>query len=255
MTYKDYFVVEVKHNGKILRVKDDFVSLPFGSEYSIYLKNLSSRRASVKISVDGQDVLDGQSIVIDPNTSTELEGFMKGSIAKNKFKFIQKTKEIQEHRGDRVDDGFIRVEFAYEKHIEPTYFIHEIKYCSPFHWNYTNYFTGNSSDNFNLTKDKVYALNCSISDQPINSVYNSSVPVQDEGITVKGSECNQQFRYTTIGELEECQVIIIRLRGETDSGQQVSKPLTIDTKLICSTCGRSWKSNIKFCGNCGTFLE
>ena len=112
MTYKDQFVVEVKCRGKILRVKDDAVHLPFGSEYSLYLKNLNSRRASVTISIDGQDVLDNQSLILEPNSSTELEGFLRGTTAKNRFKFINKTKEIQEHRGDKIDDGIIRVEFA-----------------------------------------------------------------------------------------------------------------------------------------------
>jgi len=115
MTYKDYFVVEVKSKGKILRVKNGAVSLPFGSEYSILLKNLNSRRASIKIHIDGQDVLDYSSLILEPNTSTELEGFLNGTTARNKFKFIQKTKEIQDHRGDKIGDGMIRVEFAFEK--------------------------------------------------------------------------------------------------------------------------------------------
>jgi len=107
MTYKNYFVVEVKSKGKILRVKNGVISLPFGSEYSIFLKNLNSRRASVKVHVDGQDILDCHSLILEPNSGTELEGFLNGTVARNKFKFIQKTKEIQDHRGDKIDDGII----------------------------------------------------------------------------------------------------------------------------------------------------
>ena len=120
MTYNDRFVAELKLNGKILRIKDDTVYLPFGSEYSLLLKNLNTRRVSVNIEVDGSDVLDNQSLMIEPNKTTELMGFLKGHTAKNKFKFIQKTKQIQEHRGDRVDDGIVRIEFAFEKpHHQP----------------------------------------------------------------------------------------------------------------------------------------
>ena len=115
MTHKDYFIVEVKYQGKILRMKDGAFYLPFWSEYSIFLKNLNSRRASVKVHVDGQDALDYSSLILEPNTSTELQGFLSGTVARNRFKFIQKTKQIQEHRGDRIDDGMIRVEFAFEK--------------------------------------------------------------------------------------------------------------------------------------------
>jgi len=127
MTYKEQFVAEVKVNGKILRVRNDEVFLPFGSEYSLLLKNLNSKRASVKISIDGTDVLDGNALVVGPNQTAELEGFLKGSTGKNKFRFIQKTKEIQEHRGDKIDDGIIRIEFAYEEN-NPLFVYPDTKY-------------------------------------------------------------------------------------------------------------------------------
>jgi len=117
MVYKDRFVAVVKCNGKVLREKDDTVTLPFGSEYSLLLKNLESRKAVVNVSIDGQDVVDG-SLILDPNSEVELEGFLKGYQVKNKFKFIQKTEEITKHRGDRIDDGVIRIEYRFEKKIE-----------------------------------------------------------------------------------------------------------------------------------------
>ncbi len=115
MTYKDNFVVEVKADGQILRVKDGAVYLPFGCEYSILLKNMNSRKASIRVSIDSEDVLDGNSLILDPLVTHELNGFLRGTTAKNRFRFIQKTKEIQEHRGDKVGDGLVRVEFAFEK--------------------------------------------------------------------------------------------------------------------------------------------
>ena len=262
MTYKDHFVVEVKHNGKFLRVRNDVVTLPFGSEYSLFFKNLDTRRVSVNISIDGQDVLDNSSLVIDGNSSTEIEGFLKGSVAKNRFKFIQKTKEIQDYRGDRADDGLIRVEFAYEK--PPVKVLTEVHHH--YHWNYRNWFTGNSGDRYRginpgCVDTFTYASNNSFScnDTPVGveSVYNvnNTEPLQDEGITVKGSECNQQFVNVTMGELEPPTVIVINLKGVTENKKIVQKPVMVKTKLKCSTCGRVSKSYFKFCPNCGTFLE
>ena len=153
MTYADKFVAEVKQGGKILRVKDGAVFLPFGSEYSILLKNLNSKRASVKVSIDGEDVLDNHSLVLDVNASTELQGFLRGNVARNRFRFINKTKEISEHRGDRADDGLIRIEFAFEKPKEQPWITNTIKevhhhfnqplgkfehYGSSADWRYTN---------------------------------------------------------------------------------------------------------------------
>ena len=98
MTYNDRFVAELKLDGKILRIKDDTAYLPFGSEYSLLLKNLNTRRVSVNIEIDGQDVLDNQSLMIEPNKTTELMGFLKGHTAKNKFKFIQKTSTFVDYQ-------------------------------------------------------------------------------------------------------------------------------------------------------------
>ena len=281
MTFKDQFVVEVKCRGKILRVQDDVVHLPFGSEYSLYLKNLNSRKASVKISIDGEDVLDYQSLILQPNSSTELEGFLRGTSAKNRFKFINKTKEIQDHRGDKVDDGIVRVEFAYEKAepIRKVILEHDHVYHDHYHWNYNNWFDGNSETIYGGTSVRSTPTMKGMSGEPVAKASNVAMdslgdsrpvhafnlsslgaeslgqPLDDEGITVKGSECDQSFRYGTIGALEQAEVIIIRLKGITHNNAPVQAPITVKTKLTCLTCGKTSKSSAKFCDNCGTFLE
>ena len=283
MTYKDQFVVEVKCRGKILRVQDDVVRLPFGSEYSIYLKNLNSKRASVNISIDGEDVLDGSSLILEANSSSELQGFLRGTTAKNRFKFINKTKEIADYRGDKADDGILRVEFAFEKPIEIGKTIihehHHHHHNDPFKWNYNDWFTGdsnvrytygssNSGDDVVGAARGITAENCSAKDSAPQAFFASSnvtfdslgveslgQPLDDEGITVKGSECHQSFRYGSMGELEPSEVIIIRLKGITGNDTPVQQPITVQTKLKCSTCGRVSNSSAKFCSNCGTFLE
>ena len=78
MVYSNKFVAVIKCNGKILREtsKDNDVILPFGTEYSILLKNLDHRRAVAEVSIDGTDVLNGRRLVIDANDNTELKGVM-----------------------------------------------------------------------------------------------------------------------------------------------------------------------------------
>lgn len=277
MTYKDNFVVEVKCNGKIMRVRDGAVNLPYGSEYTLLLKNLNSRKASIKIHIDGQDVLDYSSLILQPNSTTELEGFLQGSIARNRFRFIQKTKQIQDHRGDKVDDGLIRVEFAFEKEkpeILSRTIIHDHHHT---YWNHNNWFTGDSTVRYGsamgVADDNIQAtFSNSVGEtakgmssgqaESINMVQVESLgveansqPLADEGITVKGSECDQFFRYGSIGDLEQSKVITIQLKGMTSDGAQVQQPVTVQTKLECSSCGTKSKSSFKFCPNCGTFLE
>lgn len=108
--YKENLVACIKVNGQILRESGSSVSLPFGCEYSILVKNLNSVRAQVSVSVDGKDAV-GR-IVIAPNSSVELERFVQnGNLeAGNRFKFIERTADIEKHRGIGSDDGLIRVE-------------------------------------------------------------------------------------------------------------------------------------------------
>jgi hypothetical protein len=53
MMYSNKLVASIKSNGKILREFNDKVYVPFGTEYSILIKNLNTVRASVNIFVDG----------------------------------------------------------------------------------------------------------------------------------------------------------------------------------------------------------
>src|SRR3990167_3218745 len=112
MTYLEKLVVCIKANSQVLRESDGVVTLPFGSEYSILIKNLDSVRIKVKISVDSADATDGASLIVEPNSSFELERFIRNGnlIAGNRFKFIERTPDIEAHRGIQVDDGVIRVE-------------------------------------------------------------------------------------------------------------------------------------------------
>src|SRR6185503_8982520 len=99
----------------ILRESDSSVSLPFGCEYSILVKNLNSVRAQIAVSIDGKDAV-GR-MVIAPNSSIELERFVQnGNLeAGNRFRFIERTAGIEKHRGIGADDGLIRIEGWREK--------------------------------------------------------------------------------------------------------------------------------------------
>jgi len=271
MVYKEQFIAVVKVNGKVLREQGDVVTLPFGSDYSILLKNLDSRRASAKISIDSKDVLEDHALVVNPNSEIELKGFMEKGEVRNSFRFIQKTQEISEHRGDNVDDGFIRIEFAYEK-VKPEVIrktiLHDHVY-HPYGWTEVKYGSSAADPRSQLRgrrfggvtgqsigfDDSPRASSQVYSSQVVSDSLDNSVPATDEGITVKGAETHQGFREVKMGELEQSQVIIIRLKGTTSKGIEVAEPITVKTKIECPTCGKKSKSNVKFCANCGTFIQ
>lgn len=115
--YNSKLAVCIKAAGKVLREQKDQVFLPFGSEYSIFIKNLNSVRALVRLNLDGVDVTDGTDLVVQANGSIDLERFMKkGNLSQgNRFKFIERTGKVEAHRGIQAEDGLLRVEFQFEK--------------------------------------------------------------------------------------------------------------------------------------------
>ena len=284
--YCKKFVAVVKVGGRILREfnnssiseleSESSLLLPFGTEYSLMFKNLESRPARLRVWVDGQDVLSGYGILIAPGGSSELEGFMdaRGRVT-NRFKFIQKTEQIVEHRGDRIDDGMIRVEFQYEKakaiHVDviENHQQHHHHYndwpCWPRPWHpypppspWITYGSntaqqpssrGSLACNASVGSPKAELMACAGS----GPVAECCAPRQDEGITVPGSVSGQQFGTGHIGQLEEnAHVMVIRLRGTTKSDAVVTAPVEVKTKVLCPTCGCAVKSNNKYCPNCGT---
>jgi hypothetical protein len=246
MMYSNNFVVVIKHKGKVLRESTSgVVRLPFGSDYSVLLKNKDSRKAVADIEIDGEGMATG--IIVPGNESVELNGALEGMRVNNRFRFIKKTKEISNHRGDRPDDGLVRVEYRFER-FEPEFNIRPLTKRSPkkspwdggpigpCDWTYIN--GGCVSD---ITTE--------------NEFLSSSYTVSDEGITVPGAETRQDFQYGYTKSLEtQSHVIILHLRGRIKK-RRVKKPITVKTKLECNTCGRRSRSNVKFCGNCGTYLK
>lgn len=245
MMYKNNFVVVVKCNGSILREKDGGkVYLPFGSEYSILLKNKDARRALVEIEVDGKNVLGGRKLIMSGNETQEIKGFMRDMSKTNKFKFIKKTREIQKHRGDRIDDGLVRVTYQFEEPPKPI--VANFYYRSPSIGGYW-------SDRTYYGTDLIGSSYCSTGETKFS---NNATPNVDEGITVKGGEVNQSYTQGHIGSLSsEIGTIVLHLLGLNTFSVEVSKPLTVTSKLFCETCGRKTKSNNKFCPNCGTYLR
>ena len=116
MMYNQKLAVAVKSNGKILREFKDTVYIPFGSEFSLLIKNLNSVRVIANIHIDGVDAASG-GLVLQAGEEMDLERWIKdGNLsAGNKFKFIERTGSIENHRGVKLEDGLIKIEYQFEK--------------------------------------------------------------------------------------------------------------------------------------------
>jgi hypothetical protein len=275
MTFNNNMIAVIKCRNKVLREDNSsgtqIVTIPFGSDYSILLKNKDTRSAVVKVEIDGKDVLSGNQLILKPNTSTELLGYMKDGIVSNRFRFIKKTEEIEQYRGSRVDDGIVRIEFKYEQKQETIDIVHYHRYYSycPYVWNpliipYPIITWGSTSKPTNVidsditgsTIPLVSSTNCNLTADANSQHFISGTISSDEGITVPGEQAQQHFDSGCVGTLEETShVINILLRGTSEQGTVVAAPITVSSKLKCSTCGREWESSYKFCPNCSTSLR
>ena len=280
MMYNNKFVVAVKTGGRVLREVGDTVYLPFGCEYSILLKNLNNVRAEVKITIDDEDVLGGNTIVVNANSNVELERYLKDLSKGNRFKFIERSASVEQHRGVGAGDGLIRIQWQYEKprpiyQVRPDPFSNTVwpPQNTPSQWMTATGYNVNgltrSVDFSNGEATRAYASAAadvtlaSMGHTTMNSHegmatmdwMDMSQTVNDVGITVPGSMSDQKFTTVASFPLEEqTHVMVLQLKGETGDNK-VTAPVTVKAKPKCVTCGKVNKATAKFCSNCGTALE
>jgi hypothetical protein len=289
MMYQSKLVASLKANNKILREFKDTVYVPFESEYSILIKNLNTVRAVVNVFIDGENQTPG-GLVVDVGREVELERSIKnGNLTEgNRFKFIERTGAAEQHRGVKLEDGIVRIEYQFEQR-------------QVFAVGSTNHYINNLSsypgttDKFTLTASgsttvtnisqmnvggalrgidlsangsaMAQAASASVSkycaDNGVNSftgeVHEGCATMDmfnDAGITVPGSRSTQKFSTTYMGPLEaEKHTIVLKLLGETPDNKPVLKPVTVKHKPKCTTCGKQNRAHAKFCTECGTALE
>lgn len=265
--YQNKLVVAVKSNNKTLREFGESVYLPFGSEYSLLVKNKNSVRVSVKIEIDGIDVTEGVSLIVDPNDEIELERFIKnGNLSRgNRFKFIERTQAVMNHRGAKAEDGIVRVEYQFEKpaYVRPQPICPDPWYPKGPSWPsnpmtpsdpwctgpmYLNNVVGTAG----LPQNSAQTLR-SKQLGTCDSAYASCS--NDVGITAPGSVSSQEFYTVSNFALDpQKHVIVMRLLGEVE-GKTVSTSVTTRTRTTCVTCGHRSRTTAKFCSQCGTSLQ
>jgi len=274
--YSNKLVASLKANGKVLREFKDTVYIPFGSEYSFLIKNLNTTRALVNIFIDGADVVEG-GLVLNAGQEVDLERYVKnGNLsAGNKFKFIERTGAIEDGpRGIKLEDGLVRIEFQYEKPYVAPVITRGLFYGN--HGGISGS-TGITSTSFNVNgalRSADFSQNGAVMAQAAsaavdkycsdNGIINkmemhdgaATMDWNDVGITVPGSKSEQKFQTTYMNAMEaEKHTIVLKLLGETADNKPVLKPVTVQAKQECDTCGHKNKATAKFCNKCGTSLE
>lgn len=294
MMYSNKLVASLKANGKILREFKDTVYCPFGAEYSILLKNLNTVRAVVNVYIDGENQTPG-GLVLNAHQEVDLQRSIKNGnlIEGNKFKFIERTGAVENHRGIKLEDGIVRIEYQFEM-ARPVIAISDNVYTKrlertsqPDNYRYGDYLNttigtvGAISGSMNINgmlrsadyssgeTMKAQASAATAEYMATNNIkaqstdfhdgmatMDSYVPQNDAGITVPGSKSTQKFQTAYVGALDPQKYsIVLKILGETPDNEPVRKPITTKHKPKCVTCGKQNKANAKFCSECGTALE
>lgn len=272
--YNQKLVASLKANGKILREFKDTVYCPFGAEYSILIKNLNTVRALVNVYIDGEDMVPG-GLVLNAHQEIELERSIKnGNLTEgNRFKFIERTGAVEQHRGIKLEDGLIRVEYQFEMPRMVTHIVDNVwnnKEWIPGHWRDKPYNIGgtlrsvdySAGENTRISatsamNSTLKSMNLSTSTSQVHDGMSTmDCNFNDTGITVPGSKSEQKFQTAYIGALDPTKhSIILKILGETPDNEPIRKPITTKHKPKCVTCGKQNKHNAKFCTECGTALE
>ena len=291
--YDQKMVLAVKSGGKILREFKDTVLLPFSSEYSLLIKNLNAARALVHVYIDGEDQTPS-GLVINAGEECNFERSIKnGNLTEgNKFKFIQRTDSVEQHRGVQLEDGIVRIEFQFESQYQRSpwnaspAWPSNTDYCNiDYHLrrdagnNHTSLrgFTGsvNQDSGADLTRVNVARMTAAMKSPTVqlpndlswadatafiamsvnHPITGAAQAYNDAGITVAGSKSTQHFSTTTMGLMEaEKYSIVLKILGETPDNKPVLDPVTVSSKTKCTTCGIQSKRTAQFCSNCGTTL-
>ena len=253
MMYGNKLAAAIKVNGKVLREFKDTVHIPFGSEYAITIKNLHTTRCVANVYIDGVDMVPG-GLVLNAGQSIDLERNIKNNnlTEGNKFKFIERTGAVEQHRGIGIEDGLVRIEYQFELPV----FINT-PWIAASGSNNQLYPQGGIMRGSKMsgvsgsTGDWAGPVGATYSSVSSNSMNVSAQATYDVGITVPGSKSTQAFSTTSVGALDPVKHnLVFKLFGGT-----MAKPITVKHKPKCVTCGKQNKATSKFCQECGTALE
>jgi hypothetical protein len=256
MMYNSKLVASIKANRRVLKEYRDKIYIPFASEYSIYLKNLNTVRAEVHVYIDGEDQTpDG--LCLDAGRECELERSIKNGNLKegNKFKFIERTDSVEQHRGIKLEDGIVRIEYRFEK---PRVSI-PVNQMPDYLWNSILRSTITASGASGSAYNSNASYGAMINNVQCSATSANAAPqafYNDAGITVAGSKSTQSFTTVSMGAMEtETHTIVLQLLGETPDNRPVQKAVTVKAKPKCDTCGHNNKATAEFCNKCGTSLK
>jgi hypothetical protein len=263
MVFSNRFVVCILIDGKPAKeLANKTVHIPFGSQYSIRLRNKNKRRAVAKIIIDGENV-SGEGYVVGANDSVDIHRPADKNVA---FKFVSldSGEAVEFGKNGPNDDkvkGTIRVDFYLEKEAPPAPKVTEIHhhhYPRPSwprpHWGWghgmvygsgpigsgISHSIGNVGSNhggndclrgakglddsveYSRTLDTDHVL--SVNSLSASAAPASVAPEIKDGCTVEGGMTNQSFYSVYVDTEDTCTSLSVFLQGFDPQAQIQAAP-------------------------------
>ena len=280
MAYSQRFVISLLVNGRVQKeFNDGTVELPFGSEYTLRLRNKhKDRRAVCKLFIDG-DERSKNGYVIQPNSYVDIRNDSYGQ----GFMLVHpESVEAQDEGKDRRNterlNGVIEGRFYLEKEVpvkEVHHHHHHHPRPRPWPWRAPYYLDSNAveakggpsgqsaSATFGLSAD-AGSVECSAeSAQHTNSSRSRKHKLMKSanletvaGVTVDAGDKGQRFRAVDIdleGDFVTVKLLVKGIVGtEATEVAEIVDSSQTKSGSYCPNCGAKRKPRrANFCGNCG----
>lgn len=236
--------------------KKSVVHLPFGSEYTLFFKNMSTERAIIGVEIDGTDVLGGNRLVVDGKSETHLERFvLDGNLEKGrKFKFVSlDSPDVQNPTADK--NGLVRITAQWEA---PRPAVRIIPLVVR-QWGYDvnpQLPTMDAWEGRPITSGAVSMMNVNtafvgntVMEQACATFTPDSASAAQKGATVEGGDSAQRFHYTYAEQLTGPE-IVMEFQIYAPAPIAVKEAPTA-TKRFCTQCRAPLAQRDRFCGSCG----
>lgn len=248
MAYNNEFVVAVKVNGKVQRENNKReVFIPFDTEYSLLLKNLTNTGATAEILIDGTNVLGVDHMFVPENSTVELSRFcLNGDMYQgNKFKFVSVSNKLVQDPSNK-ENGVITVNFR--KQIRKPSIIRGFTPIGKTHYGMGDWTIGSGC----FYSSTECSTTTSSHNVPFGAQFKSYMaePVVEPavGATIEGSVSNQFFSRINAEFSEDiAATVTIRLKG--------AKTAEASAVKWCQWCRHQVKDNFVYCPGCGKPLK
>ena len=229
--FSNDFVVCILRDGKVVyEDRGGVARLPFGQEYTIYLKNKHSRRAVAEISIDDVHIGD---FVVNAHSSVEIKRPADRDAA---FKFVSVDSDAAKMEGKSEDDasGVVTVKWSLEQVRYRHHTIVPYVYTTtPKPWGEPWVYPKGPTITYVEARPRTLrslssgpshqCFSMFSGDVSVNTSANLAPMPSNVGVTVDGSITNQTFRTVSMDLESTTTTMIIVLRGLDAKAEKKAK--------------------------------